>query len=93
MSYSLGLSSTGNSQGASGSYLGPPHHTLQTLSAGFTIGDPGFAAKGLPELRHVHHDAVDRYFGRRMRIGDGARALILGTIVFAGPLREATKKR
>src|SRR5579864_7161403 len=50
------------------------------------------AGERLTELRHVRHYAIDAVLVGRVRIGDGAQALVLGTLVAAGPLRHSDEE-
>src|SRR5262245_9776395 len=52
----------------------------------------GLARERLRELRHVHDDAVDAVLPGRVRIRDRVRALVLGPLVLAVPLREADEE-
>src|SRR5258707_12084435 len=52
----------------------------------------GLAGEGLIELWHVHDDAVDAGFVRRVGIDAGAQAQGLGAVAAAIPLGEADEE-
>src|SRR5271166_1366309 len=65
---------------------------LTHLVRRFHHGLAGLAGERRAELRHIHHHAIDAVLRRRVRIGDGAGAQVLRTIVLAGPLGEADEE-
>src|ERR1700722_15631605 len=55
-------------------------------------GLTGLAAKGVLELRHIRHHAINARKTWRVRVGDGVDAQVFGSLIFAGPLRHANEE-